>query len=73
MKKLLNEKMIHQRCINVLLTKAYKYLNGYSSDLINELFYLRQNPYNLRNFNVFATDNPRNKYLLNSFYLANQL
>ena len=73
MKKLLNEKMIHQRCINVLLTKAYKYLNGYSSDLINELFYLRQNHYNLRNFNVFATDNPRNKYLLNSFYLANQL
>ena len=38
MKKLLNEKMIHQRCINVLLTKAYKYLNGYSSDLINEFF-----------------------------------
>ena len=70
----LNEKTIHQRCINVLLTNVYKYLNGYSPDLMNEVFYLRQNHYNLRNFNVFATDNPRNKYLLNSsIYRANQL
>ena len=70
----LNEKTIHQRCINVLLTNVYKYLNGYSPDLMNEVFYLRQNHYNLRSFNVFATDNPRNKYLLNSsIYRANQL
>ena len=41
---------------------------------MNEVFYLRQNHYNLRSFNVFATDNPRNKYLLNSsVYQANQL
>ena len=70
----LNEKTIHQRCINVLLTEVYKYLNGYSPDLMNEVFYLRQNHYNLRSFNVFATDNLRNKYLLNSsVYRANQL
>ena len=70
----LNEKAIHQRCINVLLTEVYKYLNGYFPDLMNQVFYLRQNHYNLRNFNVFATNNPRNKYLLNSFvYRANQL
>ena len=31
---------------------------------MNEVFYLRQTYYNLRNFNVFVTDNPRNKYLL---------
>ena len=69
----LNEKTIHQRCINVSLTEAYKYLNGYSPDLMNEVFYLRQNYYNLRSFNVFATDNPHNKYLLNSsVYRANQ-
>ena len=43
----LNEKAIHQRCINVLLTKVYKYLNGYSSNLMNEVFCLRQNHYNL--------------------------
>ena len=41
---------------------------------MNEVFYLRQNHYNLRSFDVFATDNPRNKYLLNSpIYRANQL
>ena len=68
----LNERTIHQHCINVLLTEVYKYLNGHSPNLMNEVFYLRQNHYNLRNFNFFATDNPRNKYLLNSsVYQAN--
>ena len=70
----LNEKAIHQRCINVLLTEVYEYLNGYSLDLMNEVFYLRLNHYNLHSFNIFATDNPRNKYLLDSsVYRANQL
>ena len=56
------------------LTEVYKYLNGYSPNLMNEVFYLRQNHYNLRSFNVFATDNPHNKYLLNSsVYRVNQL
>ena len=62
----MKKKTIHQRCINVLLTEVYKYLNGYSPDLMNEVFYLRPNHYNLRSFNVFAPDNPRSKYLLNS-------
>ena len=39
----LNEKTIHQPCINVLLTEVYKYLNGYSPYLINEVFHLCQN------------------------------
>ena len=70
----LNGKTIHQRCKNVLLAEVYKYLNGYSRDLMNEVFYSRQNHYNLRNFNVFATYNPRNKYLSNSsIYRMNQL
>ena len=60
--------------MNVLLTKLYKYLNGCSPDLMNEVFYLHQNRYNLRNFNVVVTDNLRNKYLLNSSaYRANQI
>ena len=62
----LNEKAIHQRCINALLTKVYQHLNSYSPDLMNEVFYLSQIHYNLRNFNVFATDNWRSNYLLNS-------
>ena len=33
---------------------------------MNEVFYLRQNQYNLRNFDVFAIDNPCKKNLLNS-------
>ena len=41
---------------------------------MNEVFYLRQTYYNPRNFNVFVTDNPCNKYLLNSsIYRANEL
>ena len=39
----------------------------------NEIFHLRQNHYNLRNFNIFATDNPRNKYLLNSSVTAQKM
>ena len=41
---------------------------------MNEIFYLRPNHYNLHNFIVFATVNPRSKYLLNSsVYRSNQL
>ena len=60
------KKTIHQQRMNVLLTEVYKYLNGYSPDLMNEVFYLRQNYCNLHTFNIFATDNPRNKYLNSS-------
>ena len=69
-----NKKTFHQCCINVLLTKAYKHLNNLSSELMNEVFYLHQNHYNLCSFNVSTTDNPHNKYLLNSTVShANQL
>ena len=70
----MKKKKVHQRFINVLLTEVYKYLNVYTPDLMNEIYYLRPSHYNLRNFNVFAIDHPRNKYLLNSsVYRANQL
>ena len=66
----LNEKTIHQQCIDRLLTD----LNGYSPDIMNDVFHLRQNTYNLRNFHAFATDVPRNNCMLNSVvYMANQL
>ena len=38
----LSKNAIHQRCINVLLTKVYKYLNSYCLDLMNEIFYFHQ-------------------------------
>lgn len=70
----LKEKKIHQRQVNVLLTIVYKYLNSLYTELMNEVFYLRQNQYNLRNLNAFDTDNSRNKFMINStVYRANQL
>ena len=61
-----NKKTIHQRCINVLLTEVYKYLNNFPPELINEVFYLRQNHYNLHWLNISSTDNPSNKFMLNA-------
>ena len=37
----------HQRCINSLMTKAYKYLNGHLPDIINDISRLRENMYKL--------------------------
>ena len=57
-----------------MLTEVYKFLNGYSPDIMNDVFDPRQNTYNLRNFHAFATDVPRNNCMLNSVvYRANQL
>ena len=70
----LNEKIIHQRFINVLLSEVYKYLNGIFPELMYEVSYLHQNHYNLCSLNVFAKDSPRNKFMLNyTVYRANQL
>ena len=70
----LNEKKIHQQCIDRFLIKVYELLNGYSPDIINDVFHLRQNTWNLRNFQAFATDVSRNNCMLNSVvYRANQL
>ena len=54
----------HQRCINSLMIEVYKYLNGHSPDIINDIFKLRENTYNLRNFHIFQLANSSNKYLL---------
>ena len=69
-----NEKTIHQRCINILLTEVCKYLDGFSPELMNEVFCLFQNHYNLNILNVFATDNPHKNFLLGcTFYQATLL
>ena len=49
----------HQRCINSLMIEVYKYLNGHSPDIMSDIFKLRENMYNLRNFHIFQTENPR--------------
>ena len=69
-----NEMSTHQRCINFLLVEVYKFLNGFSPDIMNEIFSIQRNTYNLRSFNIFRCDTPRsNRYGLNSIpYRANQ-
>ena len=42
-----NEKTIHQRYINSLINEIFKYLNGRSPDLMNEVFRLKLNYHNL--------------------------
>ena len=55
----------HQQCIISLMTEVYKYLNGHSSDIVNNIFQLRENTHNLQNFHIFHTENPRSlKYRL---------
>ena len=65
----------HQRCINSLMIEVYKYLKGHSPDIMNDIFKLRKNEYNLRNFHIFQTENPRSlKYGLDAIpYRASQL
>ena len=69
----LNEKTTHYQCINPLLTEVCKFSNGYASNIMNDVFRLTHNACNLRYFQVFYTDVPRNNCFLNSsVYRANQ-
>ena len=70
-----NEKSVHQKCIEFLLIEVYEYLNGLFPDIMNTIFKLRQNTYNLRNFHAFESENSRTKkFGLDSIvYRANQL
>ena len=70
-----NEKSVHQKCIGFLLIEVYKYLNGLSPDIMNTIFKLRQNTYDLKNFHTFESQNPRRKrFGLDSIaYRASQL
>ena len=56
-----NEKPVHQKCIELLMTEVYKYLNGLSPDIMSDIFKIRENTCNLRNFHIFRSQNPRTK------------
>ena len=58
-----NEKPVHQKCIELLMIEVYKYLNGLSPDIMSDIFKLRENTYNLRNFHIFESQNPKQKSL----------
>ena len=57
------------------MIEVYKYLNGLSPDIMSDIFKLRENTYNLRNFHIFESQNPRTKkFGLDSIaYRASQL
>ena len=57
------------------MIEVYKYLNGHSPDIMNDIFKLRENKYNLRNFHIFHRENPCSlKYELDAIpYHASQL
>ena len=57
------------------IIEVYKYLNGLSPDIMSDIFKLRENTYNLRNFHIFESQNPRTKkFGLDSIaYRASQL
>ena len=50
---------LHQRCINYLMIEVYKYPNGRSPDIMNDIFKWKENKYNLRNFHIFQTESHR--------------
>ena len=43
------------------MTEVYKYLNGLSSQITNNIFKFRENIYNLRKVSLFESQNPRKK------------
>ena len=51
--------IFHQRCRNSLMIEVYQYLNGHSPEIMNDIFKLRENMYNLRNFHIFQTESHR--------------
>ena len=51
-----NELTIHQRNLQVLVMEIYKIVNGVALPIMNSLFELRSNEYNIRNFQVLSTD-----------------
>ena len=57
--ELSHELSIHKTCINYLMIEVYKYLHGLNPELMTDIFNLRKNPYNIRYFRLFGSENPR--------------
>ena len=50
-----NETTIHIRNLKLLVTEIYKFLNGLSPPIMNEVFQINECPYNLRNPRTLAS------------------
>ena len=57
------EKTIHQNNLESLAKEIYKFLNGLSPPIMNDAFMIRNNKYNLRNFQrLYSTNNRTTKH-----------
>ena len=50
-------KSVHQNNIHFLMIEVYSFLNGLSPPIMNDIFRLRENTYNLRNFRLLECRN----------------
>ena len=63
-----SEKSIHQKYLAFFMIEVYKYRNGLSPQMLNDSFDLRKYIYNLKNINLFESQNYRKKgYSLDCF------
>ena len=53
------EKTIHQKNLESLVKEIYKFLSGLSPPIMNGAFMIRNNKYNLRNFQCLYSTNKR--------------
>ena len=61
---LTNENSPNQRCLNSLMIEVYKWLNGLSSDIMNDVLAVSKHRYNTRYYNLFLTDHPKRDSLI---------
>ena len=63
-----NETIIHIRNLKFLVTEIYKFFNGLSPLIMNEVFQIKECSYNLRNLRTLAsTQKPTVRYGLDTF------
>ena len=56
-----HEKSIHRKCLEFLMIQVYSHFNGLPPQIIKNIFKLRKNIYNLRNFHLSERKNPGTK------------
>ena len=67
--------MLFVKDLNSFMIEVFKYLNGHSPDIMNDIFKLRENMCNLQNSHILQTENPHSlKSRLDAIpYCASQL
>ena len=53
----INDITVHQRNLQILMTEVYKIIQGEAPAIMKNLFILRENIHNIRNFQIIANEN----------------